>query len=1328
MFKNSSKYKWRIPAVLLIIILLFTVYHKNKKQKIDSRLTLKDQVSLYQDFSPDEISEIPKYDRPDMAVMQDFNMTKDPSINDVPVDRTVRTFERIRRNISLNRAAIQGVNWEERGPNNIGGRTRAIMFDPNDGTNRKVWAGSVGGGLWFNNDITNSNSQWQNVNDFWANLALTSIAYDPSNTQTFYVGTGEGYFNADAIRGAGIWKSTNGGASWTQIASTTNNSDFFFVQKVAVTSSGTVLATTHTGLYRSTNGGTSWTQVLSGGRFADIEIASNGDIYASRGIFSPGTLFKSTNDGVSFSDVTPATGGERIEIASAPSNPNVVYAVASNNTNVAWFRKTTNGGASWTNVTIPIYLEQSCVAGSQDFTRGQAWYNLIMSVQPTNPDIVLVGGIDVHRSTNGGSSWTSVSYWTGRCGPLVHADQHAMAFRPGSPNTAIFGHDGGLSYSTNVGNSSASPTFGNRVNGYNVTQYYAADHTSTSGSNFVLAGAQDNGSHVINSNGIGSATEVTGGDGAFCHIDQDNSNFQITSFPFSSFSRSTNGGSSFSSILSNNTFGRFISPSEYDDAANILYSAANEDGYIRISGITGTPNPELINVSLGGFKASAFKISPHTSNRLFIGTGTDGNAGGSRVYRVDNANGANPTVTQISTASIPSNGFISSVEIGSSDNQILVTLSNYGLISVWETRNGGTSWANREGNLPDIPVRWALYNPDNTDEVLLATELGVWSTDNINTSNPNWGVTNTGLANVRTDMLKYRPSDGQVVVTTHGRGIYTGTPFSGSSGGDTTPPSTPTALSSSNISTTGFDVNWNASTDDVGVVNYTVSLNGSVSGTTASTNFSFTGLSASTNYTVSVIANDAAGNSSSSASINVTTNDLAPTGLTCSSTVSLFPYDEGFEGGNSGDWVQASGDDGNWVNFSGSTPSNGTGPSSADEGTRYLYLEASTNGTAGQIGNNATAVLESPCFDLSGVTSADFDFRYHMLGTDAGTITVAATTDGTNFDQLFTITGNQGDIWFNESLSLASYLGSSVRLRITGTTGSSWRSDIAIDGLSLTASTSSGGGTNIACTTTISSFPYNESFESGTGAWVQASGDDGDWVNDANGTPSGSTGPSSAINGSFYMFLEASTNGSLGQIGNNATAILESPCLDLSSQSSASFNFNYHMLGANMGTLRVEASVDGTTWTEIWSRTGDQGNNWFGESLSLSAYLGSTVKLRFNGTTGSSWRSDMAIDNISVTNSPLNSAPISNANLDFDFDREEISISVFPNPVVDALKIQLKGFGLSQYSLISLSGRIIESGNVYGEKSINMIDMPAGYYLLKIDHEEGSTVEKILKN
>ncbi|MEM9325998.1 MAG: fibronectin type III domain-containing protein [Bacteroidota bacterium] len=995
-------------------------------------------------MTPADLERIPKYDRPDLAVLQNFEMTRDPASNSVPTARAMSAFAQVKRDIASARA-IPGVSWTERGPDNIGGRTRAVMFDPNDPSGQKVWAGGVGGGLWTNSNITSASTVWQNIDDFWANIAITTITYDPTNTQTFYVGTGEGFFNADAIRGAGIWKSTNGGVSWTQLPST-NVPNFYYVQKVAVTPTGTLLAATSAGLFRSVDGGASWSSLFSG-PFSDIEVASNGDVYASAGIFSPGSVRKSTTDGVSWTTVTPASGGERIELAIAPSDPNTVYAVASVNSSIAWLRKTTNGGLSWSTLPIPAYTEQSCsLSSSNDFARGQSWYNLIMSVSPTNPNVVLVGGIDIYRSSNGGSNWNLVSYWTGACDTYVHADQHAMQFSPVNPNVAIFGNDGGVFYSSNVG-VSANPSFVARNNGYNVTQFYAADQVNASGSNIMLAGAQDNGSLRYTAPGVNSTNEVTGGDGAFCHIDQQNGNYQFTSYVYNSYYRSTNGGASFSPVLQNQTYGRFINPTDYDDDAKILYCGANENQYIIVDNLTGSPGAFLRNASLGGNQVSAVKVSPYTANRIFLGTGTAGSSGGSAVFRVDNAQTTSPSVTQISTSALPGNGYISSIALGASDAEILVTYSNYGLASVWETSNGGTTWQNKEGNLPDIPVRWALYNPANTNEVLLATEVGVWSTDNIGAGSPNWGPTSLGLANVRCDMLQYRESDGQVIVATHGRGAYTGTPFSGTTP-DTEAPSTPTNLAASNVGPTSFDVSWTASTDNIGVTGYSVYINGALAGSTASNSYSFSGLSPASSYTVAVEANDAAGNTSGQATLGVTTGTAT---VACGSTVTSFPYAQGFESGAG--WSQGTGDDGDWINFSGSTPSGSTGPSSAAEGSSYMYLEASTNGTPGQIGPNATAILVSPCFDLSSSPTAEFSFQYHMLGSAMGSLALQATTDDLTFTTLWTLSGDQGNSWGSASVDLSAYLGASVKLRIVGTTGGGWQSDIAIDNLQLTTGT-----------------------------------------------------------------------------------------------------------------------------------------------------------------------------------------------------------------------------------------------------------------------------------
>ncbi|GEM_PF-5249847 len=170
--------------------------------------------------------------------------------------------------------------------------------------------------------------------------------------------------------------------------------------------------------------------------------------------------------------------------------------------------------------------------------------------------------------------------------------------------------------------------------------------------------------------------------------------------------------------------------------------------------------------------------------------------------------------------------------------------------------------------------------------------------------------------------------------------------------------------------------------------------------------------------------------------------------------------------------------------------------------------------------------------------------------------------------------------------------------------------------------------------TTISSFPYSESFESGMGDWTQVSnglGDDIDWTRDASGTPSGSTGPSSAVDGSYYLYTEASTN--VTPAGSpNKVATLNSPCFDLSAATAADFNFQYHMYGSNVGTLDVEVSTNsGSSWTNLWTQSGNIGDLWNSVTISLNAYVGQAVQLRFVGTTGSGWSSDITFDDISLT-------------------------------------------------------------------------------------------------
>ncbi|UCC31905.1 MAG: choice-of-anchor J domain-containing protein, partial [Phycisphaerales bacterium] len=185
------------------------------------------------------------------------------------------------------------------------------------------------------------------------------------------------------------------------------------------------------------------------------------------------------------------------------------------------------------------------------------------------------------------------------------------------------------------------------------------------------------------------------------------------------------------------------------------------------------------------------------------------------------------------------------------------------------------------------------------------------------------------------------------------------------------------------------------------------------------------------------------------------------------------------------------------------------------------------------------------------------------------------------------------------------------------------------DGSECTVDTCVDGVCYNECAGTVSSYPYTEGWESGFGAWVNVSGDDMDWTRRSGSTPSSSTGPSSAHGGSYYVYTEASSPNYPSK-----TAILEGPCFDLSNTSEAGLTFWYHMYGTAMGTLNVEVSEDCVSWTNVWSLSGNQGNAWYETDVDLGAYIGSTIVIRFRGVTGSSYTSDMSVDDITVDVTP----------------------------------------------------------------------------------------------
>ena len=737
-----------------------------------------------------ELKKIPKHLRPKPNAEFEKIKTIDPALGRVPDERLFTALlETERRNIGNQSSSFRdSLVWEERGPANVAGRTRAMMYDPNDPDQKRFWAGGVTGGLWFTDDITSSSPVWYKIDDLWANLAISAITYDPANTDVFYVGTGEIYTGVS--RGFGIWKTEDGGDSWYHLSGT---EEFYYVNDMIVrveSGVGVLYAAVGMkyyegawhygdhGLYRSANQGDSFAQVLPAVgtnnqpyQPSDLELGGDNALWVGtrRNAWwaGGGTILKS-NDGFSWDVVYEDSNTERVELAIAPSDPSVVYAVAQSSqgseNDIGFFIRSSDGGGSWANISIP--LNENGV----HFTRGQAWYDLTLAVDPQSSSTLYAGGIDLHKSTDSGSTWTQISQWYGGFGySYVHADQHSIIFRPGYPQEFAVGNDGGIHYSIDSGASFENYNEQNvyyslKNNGYNVTQFYTlAIHPGESTDQF-LAGSQDNGTQFFDEPGLDYTYEISGGDGAWCFFNENDPGYRITSYVYNNYYLFYNLNYAYS-ILNDDTTGHFINPTDFDSDNDILYAARDDTSLTRVFNVSSAPERNDINgLDLGAY-ASFVKVSPFDSGYLLVGT----DAG--RLFEISSANTNSTVVNEITWFSFPQ-GYISSIEYGQSAQQILITFSNYGVISIWESRDGAQSWISVEGDLPDMPIRWALYHPDDENSIIAATEIGVWTCDNITDGNIQWIPNSEGLANVRVDMLRVRSVDKLIAAATHGRGLF----------------------------------------------------------------------------------------------------------------------------------------------------------------------------------------------------------------------------------------------------------------------------------------------------------------------------------------------------------------------------------------------------------------------------------------------------------------------------------------------------------------------------------------------------------------------------
>lgn len=668
-----------------------------------------------------------------------------------------RSLKKTRKNLSLDSM------WRSIGPTNIGGRVLALAINPLNPN--IVWAGSASGGLWKSTSGGEGTTAWTYVNTGFPTLSVSAIAINPINPSIMYIGTGEislyqrplvGTPGARASYGMGILKSTDGGTTWSQTSLSWEFSDITAVQRIVINplNTNTLFAATSEGTYKSTDAGETWS--LSHSVVMAMDVAMNPNdttilyVACGNGNSSPNPgLYKTTDAGTTWTKLTsglPSANFGRTAISISPSNPSIVYAGITNASTfgVIGLYKTTNDGASWTNVSTYNYVGT------------QGWYNNVVAVHPLNPDTVYCNGLYISRTTNGGPNLSHVS-------SSAHADHHALAFDPTNPSIIYFGTDGGV-YKTLNG----SASFIDCNNGFVTTQFYPGFANSLYDSTIALGGLQDNG--VLKYSGSLSWTMVDGGDGGWCAIDPTNHNIMYDEYIYLTISKSTNGGLTFLSanagLPSNSSNANFIAPFVMSPSnPNILYAGAkNVFKTTNAAASWFAPNG---GANLNGTKIACIGVSYTSPDTLLAATGS-GALGENPLFQVFRSTNGGQSWTNV-TGNLP-NRYPTDIEFDPTDSRnVYMTYSGYGTGHVFKSSDGGQNWINITGNLPDIPHQSITLDPEEPSQLYVGTDLGVFRTTINDTT---WEDFNDGMPLAMVLDLTVSRANHALRASTFGNGVY----------------------------------------------------------------------------------------------------------------------------------------------------------------------------------------------------------------------------------------------------------------------------------------------------------------------------------------------------------------------------------------------------------------------------------------------------------------------------------------------------------------------------------------------------------------------------
>lgn len=719
--------------------------------------------------------------------------------------------------------------WTERGPGNVSGRARAVIADVSDETGATWFAATIGGGIW---KTTDKGATWENKSPEMNTLTTTSIVQSFSNPEILYAGTGMGYGRVVDLEGSGIFKSEDGGETWVQLESTANGELLEAINRIVVDPENPDIVVVcsnnsfshlgveeggrQSGIFRSTDGGDSWTQVFDPedlfGTNTDNRVqqivadptdfnnlyASVNEVGVVKSVDGGQTWTTSADNFALPSDVgNPSSGGfglagisVRTELAVAPSDPNRIYAAVERPRGVADLYMSQDAGTSWTLVNDtgndPNWFNANSQSGATGaYTAG--WFDNTIAVHPFDENTVYVGGVNLYRLTVDPVTSTRASapmaWWIPNSAgiPVVHADHHFLSIIEGENGgfTILNANDGGVAFSEDGGSSWTSRA------GMITSQFYGVDKMP--GGQAYIGGTQDNGSWVSGENPDTNAPWrfVIGGDGFEAVWNYRDPNLLLGGSQFNGLRRSEDGGQTWSQVsVAPVGFGPFITKIANSKADPDLVFAIGSNGVMRSDnfGKTWTLTPVASNW-IGYRPFDNVEVSNADPQVVWISSRLDvdppsGIQGGIHVsadggLSFNDLSGNFPSFLReasgIATDPIdPNTAYM--LFAGPSEPKVLRTRD---LGQTWEDLSGFNAPSKNgpeisSNGFPDVAVFSLLVMPFDTQILWAGTEIGLFVSED---DGATWTPADNGFPAAA--IFELSIVDDEILVATQGRGIWT---------------------------------------------------------------------------------------------------------------------------------------------------------------------------------------------------------------------------------------------------------------------------------------------------------------------------------------------------------------------------------------------------------------------------------------------------------------------------------------------------------------------------------------------------------------------------